>query len=194
MNKVLPGLLVAVMCALPVLAQAAKESYTIDPDHTYPNFKINHLGYSTMYGRFGKTSGSITLDRETMVGSVEITIDAASVDTGMKKRDDHLRGADFFNAVEFPEITYQAKNAQLNKDGSGKVKGTLTIMGVSKAVTLDVQAMNCKVHPFDKTKQKFVCGFDATATINRTEFGINYGSPLIGDEVELMFEVEAQRN
>jgi len=176
------------------VASAARESYTIDPNHTFPNFTINHLGYSTMHGRFGKTSGKLTLDRETMTGSVEVVIDAASVDTGFHKRDDHLRSPDFLNVGEFPTITYKADKVKLNKDGTGTVQGKLTLAGVTKPVTLTVDRMHCATHPFDPSKKKFVCGFDASAMIKRSDFGVSYGLPGIGDEMQLSFELEAERN
>jgi len=175
-------------------AVAAVENYTIDPNHTFPNFTINHLGFSKMHGRFGSTSGKLTLDRDTMIGSVDITIDAASVDTGFGKRDDHLRSPDFLNVGEFPTITYKASNVKLNKDGTGDVNGKLTLAGVTKDVTLHVDNMNCAPHPFDPSKKKFVCGFNATATIMRSDFGVKYGLPAISDEMQLEFEVEAERN
>ena len=175
-------------------AFAAAESYTLDPNHTYPNFTINHLGFSKMHGRFGSTSGKMTLDRETMTGSIEVTIDAASIDTGFGKRNDHLRSPDFLNVGEFPTITYRADNVKLNKDGTGDVHGKLTLAGVTKDVTLHVDHMNCATHPFDPSKKKFVCGFNATATIMRSDFGVKYGLPAIGDEMQLEFEVEAERN
>ena len=130
--------------ALPMTASLAA-SYTIDPAHTYPNFQINHLGFSTMHGRFGTTSGSMQLDPAAKQASVDIKIDAASIDTGHQKRDDHLRSPDFLS-------------------------------------------MNCGVHPFNK---KELCGFDAEATIKRSDFGVNYGIPAIGDMMKLAFEVEA---
>jgi polyisoprenoid-binding protein YceI len=191
MHKIL---MLVILMAVSGAALAAKETYTLDPNHTYPNFTINHLGYSTMHGRFGKTSGKLTLDRSTMTGSVEVIIDAASVDTGMQKRDDHLRSPDFLNAGEFPEITYKADNVKLNKDGTGDINGKLTLAGVTKSVTLTVKNMNCATHPFDPSKQKFVCGFDASATIMRSDFGVKYGLPAISDEMQLSFEVEAQRD
>ena len=175
-------------------AQAAKESYTIDPNHTYPNFTINHLGFSTMHGRFDKTTGRLALDRAGMTGALDISIDATSVSTGMKKRDDHLRGPDFLNSGEFPTITYKAGRVKLNKDGTGQVNGQLTLAGVMRDVTLTVNAMHCATHPFDPSKKKFVCGFDASAVIKRSDFGIKYGLPAIGDEMQLSFEVEAVRD
>ena len=186
--------MLVLMMAVAGVALAASESYTIDPNHTYPNFTINHLGFSTMHGRFGKTSGKLTLDRDTMTGSVDVTIDASSVDTGFQKRNDHLRSPDFLNVGEFPTITYKADNVKLNKDGTGMVNGKLTLAGVTKIVPLKVDRMNCATHPFDPSKKKFVCGFDASATIKRSDFGVNYGLPAISDEMQLSFELEAERD
>jgi len=187
-------IIASVLMALPVVSFAASEQFTIDPTHTYPHFKINHLGFSTLQGRFNRTSGKLTVDTAKKTGSVNIVIDATSVDTGFKKRDDHLRSPDFLNAAEFPEITYQSSKVKINADNSAIVNGTLTIMGTSKSVTLDVSKMHCGIHPMDPKKQKYVCGFDATAKIKRSDFGIKYGLPAIGDEMELSFEVEAVRN
>jgi len=157
---------------LPMGSMAA--SYTIDPTHTYPNFTIDHLGFSTLHGRFGKTTGKLDLDQAKGTGSVEIVIDVASIDTGFKKRDDHLRSPDFFNAVEFPEITF--KSTKVTFQGKGAtVVGDLTIMGVT----------------FNK---KQVCGFDATTQLKRSDFGMKYALPAVGDTVNLAIEVEAVKN
>ncbi|NOY71498.1 MAG: polyisoprenoid-binding protein [Gammaproteobacteria bacterium] len=172
---------------------AAEENYKIDSEHTYPYFAISHLGFSTMQGRFNKTTGSITLDQKSKTGRVDINIDAASIDTGHKKRDEHLRGPDFLNVIEFPEITYKSNKITINADDSAVAEGTLTIMGSSQPVTLQVSHIHCGVHPFDPSKKKFVCGFDATATIKRSDFGVTYGTPNIGDKMELTFAVEAVR-
>ena len=187
-------MIASILMSVPLVSFAAAESFTIDPAHTYPHFKISHLGFSTMQGRFNKTSGTLTVDKAGETGSVDITIDATSVDTGFKKRDDHLRSPDFLSAAEFPEITYQSSKVKINADNSAVVEGTLTIMGTSKSVTLDVSKMQCGIHPMDPKKQKYVCGFDATAKIKRSDFGINYGLPAIGDDMALSFEVEAVRN
>ncbi len=186
--------LAALLAAVPMSGIAAPEKFTIDPTHTYPHFKISHLGFSTMQGRFNETSGKITVDTANKTGSVDITINAASVDTGMKKRDDHLRSPDFLNAAEFPEITYKSNKVTINSDNSAKVEGELTIMGTTKMVAMDVSRMNCGIHPMDPKKQKYVCGFDATANIKRSDFGINYGLPAIGDDMALSFEIEAVRD
>ena len=165
-------------------------SYTIDPAHTYPYFKISHLGFSTMMGRFNTTEGKLTFDEAKGTGSVEIKIDANSVDTAHEKRDKHLRSQDFLNTTEFPSITFKSTKTSL-KGGKGTVEGNITIMGVTKPITLNVTAIKCGAHPFNK---KEMCGFDATAKLKRSDFGIKYGLPAIGDDMELMFEVEAVKD
>ena len=182
--------LAAAMLACATSAQAA-ETYIIDPAHTYPNFKISHLGFSTMHGRFGDTKGELVIDWEKNRGSVDIVIDAASVDTGFKKRDDHLRSPDFLNAAEFPEITYVSDDVVIHADKTATVNGELTIMGVSKPVTLAVKSINCGEHPMQKGT--FVCGFDAEGKIKRSDFGVTYALPAVGDEMKLEIEVEAKR-
>ena len=188
------GLVVLTLVALPLTGYAAPESYTIDPLHTYPNFTIDHLGFSTLHGRFGKTAGKLTIDREKGTGSVEVTIDAASIDTGFIKRDDHLRSPDFLNVVEFPEITYKSTKVTIKPDKTGVVEGNLTLAGVTKPVRLDVKRMNCAINPMDPKKEKFVCGIDATTKIKRSDFGVKFALPAVGDEMNIALEVEAIRN
>src|SRR5210317_799712 len=132
MKKMLLAI-VLYMITMPVFA----DSYTIDPKHTYPNFKINHLGFSTMHGRFDKTTGTLEMDRAKGTGSVNIVVDMASVNTGDKKRDDHLRSPDFFNAVEFPTMNFKSTKVEYKGKGA-VVTGSLTIKGVTKSVTLNV--------------------------------------------------------
>ena len=168
----------------------AADSYTIDSSHTYPNFTISHLGFSTTHGRFDKTTGKLTMDMAKGTGSVDITIDANSINTGFEKRDKHLRSNDFLNAAEFPDITYKSTKVTINGD-KATVEGNLTIMGTSKPVTLNVGKIKCGVHPFNK---KNVCGFDATASIMRSDFGIKYGLPAVGDHMDLSLQVEAVKD
>ncbi|MDH5376948.1 MAG: YceI family protein [Gammaproteobacteria bacterium] len=182
MKKVfLAGLFVT----LPIAASA--ETYTIDPAHTYPNFEISHLGFSTMHGRFNSTKGKIEMELGKS-GSVDIVIDASSIDTAFKKRDEHLRSPDFLNTAEFPEITYKSTSVKFKGDSKATVEGNLTIMGVSKPVTLNVTSITCGNHPFNK---KPMCGFDAEATIKRSDWGVKYGLPAIGDEMKIHLEAEA---
>ncbi len=182
-----------VLAVLPIAVMAA-DSFTVDPLHTFPNFTINHLGFSTMHGRFGKTAGKLTVDEANHTGSVAITIDAASVDTGFIKRDDHLRSPDFLNAKEFPEITYKSTKVTINKDDSAVVEGNLTISGVTKPVTLNVTRMHCGINPMDPKKQEYRCGFDANARIKRSDFGVKFALPAIGDDMDIELEVEAKRD
>jgi len=183
-------LIAALLSALPVNAVLAN-NYTIDPTHTYVSFAINHLGFSTMRGKFNQQSGSLQFDPNAKTASVMIEIDAASIDTGHEKRDAHLRSPDFLNAVENPTITFESTGVTWNGAKLATVSGNLTMLGVSKPVTLEVTSMNCGEHPFSK---KWVCGFDANGSIRRTDFGVNYGVPAIGEVLELQIEVEATRN
>ncbi|WP_455217225.1 YceI family protein [Kaarinaea lacus] len=180
----------AVMGLFAISTVAIADSYTFDPTHTYPHFAISHLGFSTMHGRFDKTSGTMTMDRAKGAGSVDITVEMASVNTGFQKRDDHLRSPDFFNVAEFPTMTFKSSKVEFAGKGA-KVTGDLTIKGVTKSVTLDVASINCGTHPFNK---KDVCGFDATTSIKRSDFGIKYGLPAIGDDMTITIEAEAVKN
>lgn len=182
-----------VMCVT-LVGSASAASYTIDPAHTYPHFAISHLGFSTMHGRFNKTMGKLDIDLEKKTGAVDITIDAASVDTGFPKRDDHLRTPDFFNVAEFPEIKYKSTKVTITSESAATVEGNLTIAGVTKPVTLTVDAIKCGDHPMPQMKGKFVCGFNATGNLKRSDFGVKYGLPAVGDDVKLTLEVEALKD
>ena len=130
------------------------------------------------------------MDKAKKTGTVEITIAAKSINTGHAKRDKHLRSQDFFNVAEYPEITYKSSKVTL-ADNNGTIEGTLTISGVSKPVPMSIDHIKCGTHPFNK---KSVCGFNASAKLKRSDFGLKYGLPAIGDEVTLAFEVEAIKN
>ena len=174
--------------ALPV---AAADSYTVDPDHTYPNFEINHLGFSTLHGRFGATNGKITLDTAAKSGSIDITIDATSINTGHAKRDTHLKSDEFFNVAKFPTLAYKASKLKFNGDKLSGAEGELTMLGVTKPVSLAVTAFNCGPHPMTK---KQMCGANATATIKRSDFGLSAYVPAVGDEVKITIEIEAGKD
>jgi len=182
--------LMASLAMLPVNTLLAA-SYTIDPGHTYVSFAINHLDFSTMRGKFNKQSGSLHYDPASKNASVTIEVDAASIDTGHVKRDQHLSSPDFLNAVEHPTITFKSTRADWSGDKLASVTGNLTILGVSKPVTLKVNSINCGEHPFNK---KQVCGFDASGSIKRSDYGVNYGLPAIGEVLDLQIELEAFKN
>lgn len=179
--------------SLPLAAHAA-DSYTIDPAHTFPHFSINHLGFSTMQGRFDKTSGKITLDRAAKRGTVDISIDAASVSTGFAKRDEHLKSPDFFNAAEFPAITYKSTKVKFRGDTPAAVEGNLTLTGVTRPVTLTIDSFSCGTDPMDPLKKKQKCGAAASTQFKRSDFGMKAFLPGVGDDIKLVFEVEAYKD
>jgi len=180
-------IIIAALATLPFTAVTAAD-YTIDPAHTFASFAINHLSFTTIRGRFNQQSGSMQFDPGAKKASVMIEIDATSIDTGHGKRDAHLQSPDFLNAVENPTITFESTAVTWNGSVLATVTGDLTMLGVSKPVTLTVTSMKCGPHPFSK---KETCGFDATASIKRSDYGVNYGLPAIGDTIDLQIGVEA---
>ena len=188
MKTQLAAVLLTAAFALPA---SAADSYTVDPAHTYPNFEINHLGFSTMHGRFGATTGKITLDTAAKSGSIDITIDATSIDTGHAKRDTHLKSEEFFNVGKFPTLAYKSTRLKFKGDKLSGADGELTLLGVTKPVSLTINAFNCGPHPMNK---KPMCGANATATIKRSEFGLSTYVPAVGDEVIITIEVEATKD
>lgn len=186
MNQKLALLSLTALFAAPALA--APENYTIDPRHTFPTFEINHLGFSTQRGRFNSTSGKITINREAKKGTVLVTIDTTSVNTGVPKLEEHLRGEDFFDVAQHPSMTFKSSNLKFNGDVPVAAEGELTIRGITKPVTLAITSFKCGPNPVAK---KDACGADASATIKRSDFGMKYALPALGDEVKLLINVEA---
>jgi polyisoprenoid-binding protein YceI len=175
----------ATCAALP--AWAAPERFELDGAHTYPSFEINHLGFSTMRGSFTATSGALVYDEERRSGSVSATIDAASIATGFAKRDEHLRSKDFFNVEKFPTLRFQSDPFQLEADKPTAVTGALTLLGVTKPVSLNVQPTRCG----KRMDKDYVCGAMVTGVIKRSDWGMNAYVPFVSDEVKLQIEVEA---
>jgi len=185
---------------LPLPALAAPESYTVDPIHTFPHFAIGHFGMSLIYGRFDKTSGRMTVDIAAKTGSVEITIEAASINTAdnerggrPRSRDEHLRSPDFFNVQEFPRMTFKGSATRWNGDVPATLEGQLTLLGVTRPVTLTVDHWKCGPDPRTGGKG-FMCGANASGTIKRSDFGMKTFIPAVSDEVRLMIQMEALRN
>ena len=177
------------LTALPALAEV--ENYTIDPRHTFPMYEVNHLTFSLQRGRFNKTRGKITLDLEAKTGSVEVVIDTASVSSGLEQLDQRLRGEDFFDVAKYPEMTFKSTDFVFEGDRLRQARGTLTMNGVSRPVTFEVTHFKCGLFPLNMKK---VCGADMNATIKRSEFGIKYLLPTLGDEVLLRVNVEAGKD
>ncbi|MBS0353350.1 MAG: polyisoprenoid-binding protein [Proteobacteria bacterium] len=180
----------AIAATLSSAAFAAPETYTIEGTHTYPRFEYSHFGYSTQLSRFDKTSGTITLDKAAKTGSVDVTIDATSVDSGYPLFNSHLQGEDFFDTAKYPTITYKSTKVNFDGDKPATIEGNLTVKGITKPVTLTVTSFHCMDHPMLK---KPACGANATATIKRTEFNAGKYAPYVGDEVKLTIAVEAYK-
>nr|WP_314899310.1 YceI family protein [uncultured Deefgea sp.] len=180
----------ALFSAFAAGAFAAPEVYTIDPSHTYPTFEVNHLGYSTQRGTFEKTSGTVTLDMVKKTGAADITIDTTSLRSGWKKRDAHLKGEDFFHTAKFPTMTFKGQDFKFSGDKLVSAAGELTLLGVSKPVTLQVSNFKCSTHPMSK---KPTCGADAMTTIKRSDFGMAAYVPAVSDEVTLRIQIEASK-
>ncbi|WP_079432794.1 YceI family protein [Zoogloea sp. LCSB751] len=180
----------AIATALSSAAFAAPETYTIEGTHTFPRFEYSHFGYSTQLSRFDKTTGTITLDKAAKTGSVDVTIDTTSVNTGYPLFNQHIQGEDFFDTAKYPTITYKSTKVNFDGDKPATIEGNLTIKGITKPVTLTVTSFHCMEHPMLK---KPACGANATATIKRTEFNAGKYAPYVGDEVKLTIAVEAYK-
>ncbi|MDR6772190.1 YceI family protein [Azospirillum sp. BE72] len=173
-------------------AFAAPVSYKIDPAHTAVAFVVNHIGFSNVIGRFNTVGGDISFDKDAVEkSSVTVTIDSASIDTNHAKRDEHLRSPDFFNAKEFPKLTFKSTRIEKTGDKTGKLHGDLTMLGVTKPVVLDITFNKDGVSPASKLE---TAGFSARGTVKRTDFGMKYGAPAVGDDIQLLIEIEAVKS
>jgi polyisoprenoid-binding protein YceI len=172
-------------------AAFAADSYTMDPGHTFPRFEINHFGFSTHHGQFTKTKGKLVLDRAAKSGSVEITVDTASISTGDPALEKHLRSEEFFNVAKFPVMTFKSKTIAFNGDVPATAAGELTLLGVTRPLTLTISRVKCAPHPMLKKED---CGAEVTGTLKRTDFGMKAYVPLVGDEVTLRIQVEAHKD
>lgn len=187
-----------IVMALPFAARAAPDSYTFDPYHTFCHFSVSHLGYSTLWGRFDKTGGKITIDRAAKSGSLEVIVQTASVSTGdsergarPRSRDEHLRSADFLNVVEFPTMTFKANRLRFDGENLAAVDGELTLVGVTRPLTLSVDAWKCGRHPVNKRE---ICGGNASGQLKRSDYGMKYNLGLAGDDYRILIEFEAYRD
>ncbi len=190
MKMVLCVIVSAVLMAVMGSTALAADMFKIDPAHTSATFHVLHQGYSYVAGRFNDIVGDVVFDESDFLKSqVNITIKTVSVDTNHKKRDDHLRSPDFFNAKEFPEMTFKSTGVEQTGDKMGKLMGDLTLLGVTKPVTLDVRFN--RIAP--NSKNIVIAGFSAKGTIKRTEFGMTYGPKGIGDEIDIRIEAEAHK-
>lgn len=175
-------------CAVAVPALAAPETFTVDSTHTFPRFSYDHQGLSTQLSRFNKTTGTVVLDKETKTGSVEVVIDAKSVDTGFATFNEHIQAEDFFDTAKYPTATFKSTRVVFQGDKPAAVEGNLTIKGVTKPVTLKVTHFVAKPHPMLK---KDAIGADASTAIKRSDFNMGKYVPYVGDEVTITLSLEA---
>src|ERR1700761_1391735 len=168
MKNALPVALLALMTGSAIAAPA---TYNVDPAHTHPSFEADHFGgLSVWRGRFDASSGTISFDKDKGTGTVDITVDTSSIDFGHAKLNEHTKSAEMFDVAKYPTATYKGTLAKPSNGSPTEVQGQLTLHGVTKPVTLTINSFKCIMNPMIK---KEVCGADASATINRADFGIN---------------------
>lgn len=171
------------------LTPAMAATYQLDPTHTYPSFAADHFGgLSVWRGKFTKTTGTVTLDRENKTGSLEVTISPASIDTGNDKLNEHLQTPAFFDVAKYPEAVYKGTQIKFDGDKPVEVIGTLTLHGVTKPVDLKIESFKCMMHPMLKRE---VCGVEARADFQRDEFGLDFGKQY-GFNMDTKLEIQAE--
>lgn len=171
-------------------AHAEPVTYVVDPQHTKVYWEVSHFGTSTHRGRFDRTQGHIVIDREAGSGEAFIRIAAASVSSGVSALDSVLRGAQFLSAEEHPEAWFVAQRFRFEGAQVAELRGEFTLRGVSRPLALRSERFACRNDP---ALHREVCGGDFEGEILRSEFGITFGLPFVGDKVRLLVAVEAVR-
>ncbi len=167
----------------------AADTYQLDPNHTYPSFAADHFGgLSVWRGKFTNTKGTVTLDRQAKTGTVDVTIDPASIDTGNTTLNGHLQKSEFFDVSKYPSATYKGTQIKFDGDKPAEVIGTLTLHGVTKPVNLKIDSFKCMQHPVLKRE---VCGVEASADFNRDEFGLDFGKTY-GFSMDTKLRIQAE--
>jgi len=178
--------------ALPGLAQTT--AWKVDPNHTAAQFSVKHLGVSTVRGAFMKTTGEVQLDEKDITKSqIDVTVDTTSVDTRNETRDKDVKSPNFLDVAVYPTMTFKSRRITSAGDGKFKMTGDLTLHGVTKEVTFDVDGPSPAIKdPWGNLRR----GASATATINRQDFGINYnkmldtGGLVVSNEVQITIDIE----
>ena len=178
----------ALFAAVMSSAVSAPVTYNVDQSHTYPRFSYSHLGLSSQTSSFSKTTGTVVFDAAAKTGSVEITIDMKTVNTGFADFNGHIQGEDFLDTAKFPTATFKSTRVVFDGDKPKSIEGVLTIKGVSKPVTLTVTSFAALQHPMAK---KQALGANAFTVIKRSEFNAGKYVPLVSDEVRIDISIEA---
>lgn len=193
-SKLLSLLILALAAGLSAPAGAETNRFALDPMHTGVHFDVDHFGYARVVGRFNEVSGTLDFDPADFAGSsLSVEIATASVDTGQSKRDDHLRSPDFFNAQEFPKMTFVSTKIEKTGEMTARVTGDLTILGTTAPAILEVTFNKIAPHPNPAMNGVIVAGFSATGEVLRSRFGMNYLEGALGDTVALRIEAEAHQ-
>ena len=192
MKKNLPTLISLVLLSSFCISftQAKPITYEIDSSHTFPAFEADHMGGLSLWrGKINSTSGEIVLDKDKETGSVNVIMDMSTIDFGHEGMNKHAKNSDMFDVEKYPEAVYKGNLTDFIDGAPTKVKGSLTLHGVTKSVDLDIKSFKCRLHPF---KLKQVCGADAYGNIMRDDFGVDYAKRLgFKMEVALRIGVEA---
>ena len=182
-------LLLPITLALFAFSANAADTYKFDPHHTSVVWTANHFGFSNPSGKFSEVEGDLILDEKNPAKSqVNVTVKMVNLFTGYTNFDNHLKSADFFNVEKFTTATFVSKKVTITGKNTAKIVGDLTLVGVTKPITLSAKLNKIDVSPIS---QKRTAGFTATAVIKRSDFGINYAIPSVGDNVKLLIEAEA---
>jgi polyisoprenoid-binding protein YceI len=174
----------------PLAAAAAPATYTVDPEHTYPSLEMSHMGISVWRGKFTKSSGKVTMDREAKTGTVEIRVDTDSIDFGHRGMKTFASSEDWLNVDKYPDMTYKG-TLRFTGDKPSSVEGQLTLRGVTKPLTLRINSFNCIPHPIFR---KEVCGADAEADLDRADYGMTLYSDNGAGRIHLRIQVEALKD
>jgi len=186
------ALALALLAGKPIHAEMA--DYILDPEHLSITFFVHHLGFADVAGMFLEAEGSFRYDEASQqLEDLRVVIKTDSVFTNHEGRDGHLRGADFLNVEEFPEMIFEGRSSRALSDSAGAISGDLTLLGVTRPVSLEVVMNKAGRYPFGD--QHFAIGIDATGTFRRSDFGMTYGveGDWVGDEVRLVIGLEAIR-
>ena len=171
-------------------AFAQIETWKIDPVHSAAQFSVKHLAISTVRGQFQKISGTVGYDpRDVAKTSIDVSIDAASVDTRVDMRDRDLRSSNFLDVQKFPAITFKSTRVEAAAPGKLKVTGDLTIHGVTKEVVLDLDGPSAPITAMGGLRM----GASATTKINRKDFGVNGAPSMVGDDISITLDVEVAK-
>ena len=183
------GILITILFL--TLGNAQSSEFLLDPVHTQILFYCDHLGFSKSQGEFLRFQGNFSFDpNHPQNSSAMVNIDTASIEMDNEKWNEHMRNKDFFDVENYPTITFKSSSIELLGQDRAKVHGDLTILGKTHPVTLNVKYNKSGVHPFSG---KYIAGFSATTTVKRSQYGMTYGLPALGDDIEIRLEIEGER-